>query len=73
MCLRGATVTSWPIWGTVSELAAQDSLWKLMCVFSSVRRQKDKERKSRLSLFLTKSGSHENVSPTKKTNTAPSK
>lgn len=21
MCLRGATVTSWPIWGTVSELA----------------------------------------------------
>ncbi|KAK5614573.1 hypothetical protein CRENBAI_018527 [Crenichthys baileyi] len=32
-------------------------------------RQKDKERKSRLSLFLTKSGSHENVSPHKKTNT----
>ncbi|XP_037315305.1 regulator of G-protein signaling 18 [Pungitius pungitius] len=32
-------------------------------------RQKDKERKSRLSLFLTKSGSHENVSPNKKTNT----
>ncbi|KAF3699081.1 Regulator of G-protein signaling 18 [Channa argus] len=31
-------------------------------------RQKDKERKSRLSLFLTKSGSHENVSPHKKTN-----
>ena len=55
------------------ELAAQDSLWNLMCVFSSVRRQKDKERKSRLSLFLTKSGSHENVSPNKKTNTTPSK
>ncbi|XP_061588891.1 regulator of G-protein signaling 18 [Cololabis saira] len=35
-------------------------------------RQKDKERKSRLSLFLTKSGSHENVSPLKKTNTTPS-
>ncbi|XP_049454246.1 regulator of G-protein signaling 18 [Epinephelus fuscoguttatus] len=35
-------------------------------------RQKDKERKSRLSLFLTKSGSHENVSPHKKTNTTPS-
>ncbi|KAI9518486.1 hypothetical protein NQZ68_036368 [Dissostichus eleginoides] len=35
-------------------------------------RQKDKERKSRLSLFLTKSGSHENVSPHKKTNTPPS-
>ncbi|XP_033839079.2 regulator of G-protein signaling 18 [Periophthalmus magnuspinnatus] len=32
-------------------------------------RHKDKERKSRLSLFLTKSGSHENVSPHKKTNT----
>ncbi|KAK7944825.1 hypothetical protein WMY93_000553 [Mugilogobius chulae] len=33
--------------------------------------QKDnKERRSRLSLFLTKSGSHENVSPHKKTNTA---
>ncbi|XP_060940316.1 regulator of G-protein signaling 18 [Limanda limanda] len=32
--------------------------------------QKDKERKSRLSLFLTKSGSHENVSPHKKTNPA---
>lgn len=32
-----------------------------------VRRQKDKERRSRLSLFLTKSGSHENVSPHKKT------
>lgn len=30
---------------------------------------KDKERRSRLSLFLTKSGSHENVSPHKKTNT----
>ncbi|CAF96332.1 unnamed protein product [Tetraodon nigroviridis] len=30
--------------------------------------QKDKERKSRLSLFLTKSGSHENVSPHKKKN-----
>lgn len=30
-------------------------------------RQKDKERKGRLSLFLTKSGSHENVSPNKKT------
>lgn len=29
--------------------------------------QKDKERRSRLSLFLTKSGSHENVSPHKKT------
>ncbi|XP_068196540.1 regulator of G-protein signaling 18 isoform X2 [Antennarius striatus] len=29
-------------------------------------RQKDKERKSRLSLFLTKSGSHENVSTQKK-------
>lgn len=38
-----------------------------------VGRQKDKERKSRLSLFLTKSGSHENVSPHKKTNMAPSK
>ncbi|KAM8839443.1 regulator of G-protein signaling 18 isoform 2-T2 [Synchiropus picturatus] len=35
-------------------------------------RLKDKERKSRLSLFLTKSGSHENVSPNKKTNTASS-
>lgn len=35
-------------------------------------REKDKERKSRLSLFLTKSGSHENVSPHKKTNTTPS-
>lgn len=35
-------------------------------------RQKDKERKSRLSLFLTKSGSHENVSPHKKTNTTSS-
>ncbi|KAM9844612.1 regulator of G-protein signaling 18 [Aulostomus maculatus] len=35
-------------------------------------RQKDKERKSRLSLFLTKSGSHENVSPHKKTNTSSS-
>ncbi|XP_032422340.1 regulator of G-protein signaling 18 [Xiphophorus hellerii] len=35
-------------------------------------RQKDKERKSRLSLFLTKSGSHENVSPHKKTNTTTS-
>ncbi|XP_028329523.1 LOW QUALITY PROTEIN: regulator of G-protein signaling 18 [Gouania willdenowi] len=35
-------------------------------------RQKDKERKSRLSLFLTKSGSHENVSPHKKTNLATS-
>lgn len=35
-------------------------------------RQKDKERKSRLSLFLTKSGSHENVSPHKMTNAAPS-
>ncbi|XP_006786933.1 regulator of G-protein signaling 18 [Neolamprologus brichardi] len=35
-------------------------------------RQKDKERKSRLSLFLTKSGSHENVSPSKKTATTPS-
>lgn len=35
-------------------------------------RHKDKERKSRLSLFLTKSGSHENVSPHKKTNTASS-
>ncbi|XP_034558369.1 regulator of G-protein signaling 18 isoform X3 [Notolabrus celidotus] len=34
-------------------------------------RQKEKERKSRLSLFLTKSGSHENVSPHKKTNTTP--
>ncbi|KAG7999347.1 Regulator of G-protein signaling 18, partial [Nibea albiflora] len=34
--------------------------------FFSVCRQKDKERKSRLSLFLTKSGSHENVSPHKK-------
>ncbi|XP_056149806.1 regulator of G-protein signaling 18-like [Lampris incognitus] len=33
-------------------------------------RLKDKERKSRLSLFLTKSGSHENVSPDKRTNTA---
>ncbi len=43
------------------------------CIFSSVCRQKDKERKSRLSLFLTKSGSHENVSPHKKTNTTPSK
>lgn len=36
-----------------------------------VRRQKDKERKSRLSLFLTKSGSHENVSPRKKNNNTP--
>lgn len=36
--------------------------------FSIVCRQKDKERKSRLSLFLTKSGSHENVSPHKKEN-----
>ncbi|KAM9322120.1 regulator of G-protein signaling 18 [Pholidichthys leucotaenia] len=35
-------------------------------------RQKDKERKSRLSLFLTKSGSHENVSPHKKADTASS-
>lgn len=35
-------------------------------------RLKDKERKSRLSLFLTKSGSHENVSPHKKTNTTSS-
>ncbi|CAK6952205.1 regulator of G-protein signaling 18 [Scomber scombrus] len=35
-------------------------------------RQKDKERKSRLSLFLTKSGSHENVSSHKKTNTTSS-
>ncbi|XP_008331821.1 regulator of G-protein signaling 18 [Cynoglossus semilaevis] len=35
----------------------------------ATNRQKDKERKSRLSLFLTKSGSHENVSPHKKTNT----
>ncbi|KAM6989784.1 regulator of G-protein signaling 18 [Tautogolabrus adspersus] len=35
-------------------------------------RQKEKERKSRLSLFLTKSGSHENVSPNKKTNTTTS-
>ncbi|XP_076001023.1 regulator of G-protein signaling 18 [Genypterus blacodes] len=34
-------------------------------------RLKDKERKSRLSLFLTKSGSHENVSPHKKTNPTP--
>ncbi|KAF7223437.1 regulator of G-protein signaling 18 [Nothobranchius furzeri] len=34
-------------------------------------RQKDKERKGRLSLFLTKSGSHENVSPHKKTNPTP--
>ncbi|CAL1579944.1 unnamed protein product [Knipowitschia caucasica] len=33
-------------------------------------RHKDKERRSRLSLFLTKSGSHENVSPHKKTTTA---
>uniref|UniRef100_A0A3Q4BP06 RGS domain-containing protein n=1 Tax=Mola mola TaxID=94237 RepID=A0A3Q4BP06_MOLML len=32
----------------------------------------NKDRKSRLSLFLTRSGSHENVSPNKKTNTAPS-
>ncbi|KAM7401059.1 hypothetical protein PAMA_005316 [Pampus argenteus] len=31
-------------------------------------RQKDKERKSRLSLFLIKSGSHENVSTATKTN-----
>ncbi|TWW72803.1 Regulator of G-protein signaling 18 [Takifugu flavidus] len=31
-------------------------------------RQKDKERTSRLSLFLAKSGSHENVSPHKTTN-----
>lgn len=36
-------------------------------------RQKDKERKSRLSLFLTKSGSHENVSHNQKTNTASTK
>ncbi|XP_071773757.1 regulator of G-protein signaling 18 [Centroberyx gerrardi] len=35
-------------------------------------RLKDKDRKSRLSLFLTKSGSHENVSPDKRTNTASS-
>lgn len=42
------------------------ALWNLICVC----RQKDKERKSRLSLFLTKSGSHENVSPHKK-KTAP--
>uniref|UniRef100_A0A8C7XK38 Regulator of G protein signaling 18 n=1 Tax=Oryzias sinensis TaxID=183150 RepID=A0A8C7XK38_9TELE len=32
-------------------------------------RQNEKERKSRFSLFLTKSGSHENISPQKKTNT----
>ncbi|XP_055359859.1 regulator of G-protein signaling 18 [Betta splendens] len=38
----------------------------------SSSRLKDKERKSRLSLFLTKSGSHENVSPQKKTNAATS-
>ncbi|XP_037537530.1 regulator of G-protein signaling 18 [Nematolebias whitei] len=35
-------------------------------------RQKNKERKSRLGLFLTKSGSHENVSPHKTTNTTSS-
>lgn len=45
----------------------------LLYLFSLVCRQKDKERKSRLSLFLTKSGSHENVSPSKKTATTPSK
>ncbi|KAM4604962.1 regulator of G-protein signaling 18 [Polymixia lowei] len=33
-------------------------------------RLKDKDKRSRLSLFLTKSGSHENVSPEKRINTA---
>lgn len=36
-------------------------------------RQKDKERTSRLSLFLAKSGSHENVSPHKTTNSTGNK
>lgn len=35
-------------------------------------RQKDKERNSRLSLFLTKSGSHESVSPQKQAASAAS-
>ncbi|XP_072297292.1 regulator of G-protein signaling 18 [Eucyclogobius newberryi] len=48
-------------------LGPQDFLPATMKEESS--RHKDKERKSRLSLFLTKSGSHENVSPHKKTNT----
>ncbi|XP_034039694.1 regulator of G-protein signaling 18 [Thalassophryne amazonica] len=39
---------------------------------NSNSQHKDKERKSRLSLFLTKSGSHENVSPHKSTNTTSS-
>lgn len=47
------------------------SCFKELNVAPFLRRQKDK--KSRLSLFLTKSGSHENVSPHTKTNTTPSK
>lgn len=48
-------------------LSCWPALYFLLCGTSSVLcRQKEKERKSRLSLFLTKSGSHENVSPQKK-------
>lgn len=44
-------------------------------MFFGVRRQKDKDKdkRGRLSLFLTKSGSHENVSPHKKKNAPASK
>ena len=74
---KGATATSWLIWGTVFGVGRARQFVELdvflFLFFSPVCRQKDKERKSRLSLFLTKSGSHENVSPSKKTNTTPSK
>ncbi|KAM3866019.1 regulator of G-protein signaling 18 [Diretmus argenteus] len=56
----------------------EEAYFKMLCpedlqtprMKDDTARLKDKDRKSRLSLFLTKSGSHENVSPDKRTNTA---
>lgn len=67
MCVRVASTTI--VLPTLNSPNYGPSWWFLSCH----GRQKDKERTSRLSLFLAKSGSHENVSPHKTTNSTANK